>query len=86
MGLCACNHRFLTVTEDGQLLASSEKAQEREVMTVCLLSWLLDLFTSLLLTCQMWSDVPAVKKKRTTGEEETDLARKDMVSVEYSYV
>ena len=34
VALCACNHRFLSVTKDGHLIAASEKAQEREVMTV----------------------------------------------------
>ena len=34
VALCACNHRFLSVTEDGCLVAASEKAEKREVMTV----------------------------------------------------
>ena len=34
VALSACNHRFLTVTDDGRLVAASEKAREREVMTV----------------------------------------------------
>lgn len=32
--LCACNHRFLAVIEGGKLVAASEKATEREIMTV----------------------------------------------------
>ena len=34
----------------------------------------------------MWSDLPAVKKKKETAEEESDLAGRDVASVEYSYV
>ncbi|CAI7996118.1 Protein FRG1 [Geodia barretti] len=67
VALCACNHRFLTVTDDGRLVAASEKAQEREVMT-------------------MWSDLPAAAKKKETGTEESELAERNVASVEYSYV
>ena len=34
LALCACNHRFLTVTEDNKLMAVSEKAREKEMLTV----------------------------------------------------
>ena len=47
--VCACNHRFLTVTDEGRLLVASEKAQEREVMTVreCIVSYLTSLLVIL---------------------------------------
>ena len=32
--LCACNHRFLSLTDKGQLLAVSEKAKEQEMLKV----------------------------------------------------
>ena len=32
--LCASTHRFLTVTTDDKIMAVSEKAKEKEVMTV----------------------------------------------------
>ena len=34
LALCACTHRFVTVTDDNKLVASSEKAREREILTV----------------------------------------------------
>ena len=36
LALCACNHRFLTVADDShsKLMATSEKAREREILTV----------------------------------------------------
>ena len=34
LALCASTHRFLTVTEDGKLMAVSEKARDREMITV----------------------------------------------------
>ncbi len=34
LALSACNHRFLTVTDDNKLMAVSEKAREREILTV----------------------------------------------------
>ena len=34
LALCACNHRFLAVTEEGKLMAVSEKASDREMITV----------------------------------------------------
>ena len=34
MALCACNHRFLSLTDKGQLLAVSEKAKEQEMVKV----------------------------------------------------
>lgn len=34
LALCACNHRFLTVTGEGKLMAVSEKAREKEILTV----------------------------------------------------
>jgi len=36
LALCACNHRFLTVTDDihSRLMATSEKAREKEILTV----------------------------------------------------
>ena len=32
--LCASTHRFLTVTSDSKIMAISEKAKEKEIMTV----------------------------------------------------
>lgn len=32
--LCACNHRFLSLTDKGQLMAVSEKAKEQEMVKV----------------------------------------------------
>ena len=34
MALSACNHRFLTVTEKGQLLAICDKVREHEYVKV----------------------------------------------------
>ena len=36
LALCACTHRFVTVTDDNRLVASSEKAREREILKVSL--------------------------------------------------
>ena len=32
--LCGCNHRFLTLTSDNRIMAVSEKATDKEIMTV----------------------------------------------------
>lgn len=79
------------MTEDGCLVAASEKAHEREVMTVSDHSPHAHkfIYTSVslpLLLYQMWSDVPDVRRVRTTAEEEEELAGRDMASVEVSYV
>ena len=34
LALCACNHRFVTVTDKGKLMATSEKAREKEIFIV----------------------------------------------------
>jgi hypothetical protein len=34
----------------------------------------------------MWSDLPAGGKKKETAAEESELAERDVDSVEYSYV
>ncbi|XP_003383602.1 PREDICTED: protein FRG1-like [Amphimedon queenslandica] len=32
--LCGCNHRFLTLTSDNRIMAISEKAKDKEIMTL----------------------------------------------------
>ena len=34
VALCACNHRFVTVATNNRLMAVSEKAKEKEILTV----------------------------------------------------
>ena len=34
VALCACNHRFVTVGTNERLMAVSEKAKEKEILTV----------------------------------------------------
>ena len=54
LALCACNHRFLTVTDDNKVIATAEQAKESEMLTVSsamsqeaiLLTSLLSLLTS----------------------------------------
>ena len=53
LALCACTHRFLTVAEDGRLLAASEKAQEREILTVSVLCILNRFVVNTSVECQV---------------------------------
>ena len=34
VALCACNHRFVTISTSNRLMAISEKAKEKEILTV----------------------------------------------------
>ena len=38
MALCGCNHRFVTVTSDKKVMATSETAKEKEMIKVHMLS------------------------------------------------
>ena len=38
MALCGCNHRFVTVTSDKKVMATSETAKEKEMIKVYMLS------------------------------------------------
>ena len=68
-------------------MAASEKAQEREIMSVSMLCgqppqpW-----PSTLPLLQVWCDIPKVKRTRTAAEEEEELAGRDMSSLEVNYV
>ena len=35
MALCGCNHRFVTVSSDKKVMATSETAKEKEMIKVC---------------------------------------------------
>ena len=35
MALCGCNHRFVTVSSDKKVMATSETAKENEMVKVC---------------------------------------------------
>ena len=35
MAMCGCNHRFVTVSSDKKVMATSETAKENEMVKVC---------------------------------------------------
>ena len=37
MAMCGCNHRFVTVTSDKKVMATSETAKENEMIKVCII-------------------------------------------------